>query len=38
MSWKLAGFNVLRIIDVLNYNDIDNKNLKNNIDKFGKIF
>lgn len=24
--------------DVLNYNDIDNKNLKNNIDKFGKIF
>lgn len=36
MSWKLAGFNVLRIIDVLN--DIDNENLKNNIDKFGKIF
>ena len=24
--------------DVLNYNDIDNENLKNNIDKFGKIF
>lgn len=38
MSWKLAGFNVLRIIDILNYNDIDNENLKNNIDKFGKIF
>lgn len=24
--------------DVINYNDIDNENLKNNIDKFGKIF
>lgn len=24
--------------DILNYNDIDNENLKNNIDKFGKIF